>query len=77
MIFEGAKRLGTGSSHSMAIGADGVLWSWGAGDGLQPKRVLSDVMAATGGNGETLAITSDGRLWSWRVGKTPVPVAPP
>ncbi len=77
VIFQGATGLGTGSSHSMAIGADGGLWSWGAADGLQPTRVLPDVVAATGGSGETLAITKDGGIWSWRVGQPPVRATAP
>lgn len=74
VIFEGAKRLGTGSSHSMAIRADGNLWGWGSRDGLQPKLLLVDVVAATGGDSETLAVTSNETVWNWRVGSPPVKV---
>ena len=74
VIFEGASRLGTGSSHSMAVRRDGSLWGWGSRDGLQPKLLLADVVAATGGNSETLAITSNQSVWNWRVGSSPVKV---
>ena len=53
VIFEGASRLGTGSSHSMAVRSDGSLWGWGSRDGLQPKLLLAGVIAATGGDSET------------------------
>ena len=71
VIFEGASRLGTGSSHSMAIHPDGSLWGWGSRDGLQPKFLLANVVAAAGGDSETLAMTGDGAVWNWRVGSAP------
>jgi alpha-tubulin suppressor-like RCC1 family protein len=74
VIFDGVKRLGTGSSHSMAIRHDGSLWGWGSRDGLQPKLLLADVVAATGGDSETLAVTRDGSVWIWRVGSPPARV---
>ena len=33
MIFDGAKGIATGSSHSVAIGHDDSLWIWGRGEG--------------------------------------------
>ena len=72
VIFEGASRLGTGNRHSMAIRADGSLWSWGSADGLEPRRVLTDVLAAMGGDSDTLAMRADGSVWSWRVGSPPL-----
>lgn len=77
VIFEGASRLGTGNRHSMAIRADGSLWTWGSADGLKPRQVLSDVAAAIGGDHETLAIRNDGTVWSWRVGTPPQQVSVP
>ncbi len=71
VIFEGASRLGTGASHSMAIRADGSLWGWGAADGLQAKPLLADVAAAIGGDTETLALQTDGSVWHWPVGSAP------
>ena len=74
VIFEGASHLGTGSRHSMAIRADGKLWTWGAADGLKARQVLTGVAAATGGDHETLAIRNDGTVWNWPVGRPPKPV---
>lgn len=74
VIFEGVSRLGTGSSHSMAIRHDGNLWGWGSRDGLQPKLLLADVVAATGGDSETLAMTNNETVWNWRVGSPPAKV---
>ena len=74
VIFEGASRLGTGSSHSMAVRRDGSLWGWGSRDGLQPKLLLADVIAATGGDSETLAMTGNETVWNWRVGSSPIKV---
>lgn len=74
VIFEGAHRLGTGSSHSMAIRRDGSLWGWGWRDGLQAKQLLTGVLAATGGDAETLAIKNDASVWNWQVGAPPVKV---
>lgn len=74
VIFEGASRLGTGASHSMAIRADGSLWGWGAADGLQARPLLANVAAAIGGSTETLALQNDGSVWHWPVGSVPRPV---
>ncbi|MGL6070617.1 hypothetical protein [Craterilacuibacter sp.] len=53
---------------------DGSLWGWGSRDGLQPKRLLAGVVAATGGDSETLAMTSNETVWNWRVGSPPAKV---
>ena len=71
VIFEGASRLGTGASHSMAIRADDGLWGWGAAYGLQAKPLLASVAAAIGGDTETLAMKNDGSVWHWPVGSVP------
>lgn len=71
VIFEGASRLGTGASHSMAIRTDGSLWGWGAADGLKPIPLLANVVAAIGGDTETLAMQTDGSVWHWPVGSAP------
>ena len=39
-IFQGAKAIATGSSHSLAVGRDGSLWRWGRDIGLDPKKVM-------------------------------------
>lgn len=76
VIFEHASALGTGSRHTLATRPDGSLWSWGSADGLEPRQVLSDVVAATGGDTETLALGRDGSIWNWRVGAKPKKIGP-
>jgi alpha-tubulin suppressor-like RCC1 family protein len=72
----GIVALGAGMTHSLARGADGVLWVWGAneagqvGDGtledrLTPIPVLAAVSGMAAGPGYSLALRSDGRLWHW------------
>jgi len=69
--------------HSLALTADGSVWSWGGGgfgqlghgdeqDQLLPKKVeaFADqrVVATSAGTGHSLALTSDGAVWSWGIG---------
>ena len=70
-IFAQALSVATGSRHTVAIRADGSLWSWGAADGLAPRQVMADVAAAAAGDTETLARKRDGSLWQWTVGQSP------
>ncbi|MDE3155355.1 MAG: chitobiase/beta-hexosaminidase C-terminal domain-containing protein [Acidobacteriota bacterium] len=73
-----AADVDAGGSHSLAIGSDGSLWSWGAngsgqlGDGTTTSRGtpaaisgLSNIAAASGGATHTLAVTTDGVVWAW------------
>ena len=68
------------SGFSLALTADGAVWSWGLGTSGQlghgpvtalalPKRVegLAGqlVIAVSAGYGHALAITADGAVWSW------------
>ncbi|MBL4906626.1 MAG: hypothetical protein JKX94_04170, partial [Sneathiella sp.] len=55
-IFEGATAIATGSSHSLAIMADGSLWSWGRDVGLKPKKVLANVVAVAADNRGSIAL---------------------
>ena len=72
--------VSAGSDHSLAITADGSVWSWGGGAWgklghgneqrrLLPKKVeaLADqrVIAVSAGEYHSLAITVDGAVWSW------------
>jgi len=72
--------VSAGAFHSLALTADGAVWSWGAGgDGrlghgeeqwkLLPKKVeaLADrrAIAVSAGTLHSLAITADGAVWSW------------
>ena len=72
--------VSAGGAHSLAITADGSVWSWGDGDGgklghgdeqnqLLPKKVEAfagrRVVAVSAGFGYSIAITADGSVWSW------------
>ena len=72
--------VSAGGEHSLAITADGVVWSWGFGvdsqlghgdmqNQLLPKKVEAfaeqRVNAVSAGTGHSLAITADGAVWSW------------
>jgi len=75
--------VSAGSTHSLALTADGAVWSWGSGaygqlghgdqqDQWQPKKVEAfagrRVVAVSAGVYHSLAITADGALWSWGCG---------
>ena len=70
--------LGGGTFHSLAIAADGQVWTWGdnglnqlgepgAKGRAQPKAVagLSGVRAIASGLYHSLALPSDGSIWTW------------
>jgi len=72
--------VSAGAQHSLALTADGAVWSWGRGgqgrlghgDGHQqllPKKVEAlagqRVVAVSAGGHHSLALTADGALWSW------------
>ena len=73
--------VSAGRNHSLAITADGAVWSWGDGmffclghgddqDQLLPKNVEAfiagrRVVAVSAGDGHSLALTADGAVWSW------------
>ena len=69
--------------HSLAITADGAVWSWGGGgsgklghgdfqDHLLPKKVEAlagqRVIAVSAEAGQSFALTADGVVWSWGYG---------
>ena len=75
--------VSAGGSHSLAITADGAVWSWGFGafgklghgdlqDQLLPKTVEAfagqRVIAVSAGCDHNLAITADSAVWSWGCG---------
>jgi hypothetical protein len=70
-IFEGASRIASGSSHSVAIRQDGSLWSWGRNVGLEPKLIFEKAEAVAASSSSTIAL-SGGALWQWDRGKTPI-----
>ncbi len=74
-IIDDAEAIATGSSHSLAIRRDGSLWIWGDNEGLDPRRVMRDVIALAGSNKYSIAI-GQGKLWQWRTGEEPEAVMP-
>ncbi|MCL2680585.1 MAG: hypothetical protein FWF11_03830, partial [Coriobacteriia bacterium] len=78
-IMPEATTFAAGGAHSLAIRADGTLWSWGGNtfgatglgtdfdEQLIPAQVGSDAdwVSVTAGDFHSLAIKSDGTLWAW------------
>ena len=79
-VGQRAFAVSAGSQHSLAITADGSVWSWGGGafgklghgdtqNQLLPKKVetLADqrVVAVSAGGHHNLARTADGAVWCW------------
>ena len=75
--------VSAGAYHSLAITADGAVWSWGQGGLGQlghgdwqgqslPKKVEAlagrRVVAVSAGGEHSLALTADGAVWSWGYG---------
>lgn len=84
-LIRGEKVLhvGAGLGHSLAVTAQGSIYSWGWNAGHQLGRderqdsslpacvedVEGDVVALVGGRAHSLALTSQGQLWVWGSGK--------
>jgi membrane protein implicated in regulation of membrane protease activity len=78
----GERAIGVAAARyfSLALTADGAVWSWGYGmlghgtqqDQWQPKKVEAfagqRVIAVSAGESHSLAITADGAVWSWGSG---------
>lgn len=74
----GITAIAAGSTHSVALKDDGMVWTWGGnfhgqlGDGtdtykLWPQKVegLENIIAIEAGNGHTVALKADGTVWVW------------
>jgi len=73
------QKLAAGTQHTVALGADGSLWSWGSnssgqlGDGtstdnpnpVQENTGATDWAAVAAGTDHTAALKADGTLWAW------------
>jgi hypothetical protein len=70
-IFDGAVAIATGSRHSLALRADGSLWAWGEGFGIEPRQLQQRVRVVAAGDTVTLALGADGSLWQWDGGAGP------
>ncbi len=71
-------KVSTGGAHTLGIGADNSLWSWGRSQAGQlglgdlnsrnaPTKVGTDQnwVTISAGNGHSLALKSNGTLWVW------------
>ncbi len=74
----GVTAIASGSFHTIALGSDGTVWTWGynldgqLGDGTMvdkysPVQVsgLTGVTAIAGGLAHTMALKNDGTAWTW------------
>jgi alpha-tubulin suppressor-like RCC1 family protein len=73
-----ATAISSGSTHSLALGRDGTVWSWGdnssgqLGDGTKIDRFspvrargLQAVKAISAGEDFSMALGRDGTVWAW------------
>ena len=71
-------QVASGDWHSVALAADGTVWTWGQnglgqlGDGTtvnrptpMPVAGLTEVIAVAAGKYHSLAVTGEGRVWAW------------
>jgi len=74
----GIGAIASGAAHSLALGADGTVWTWGQnnfgqlGDGTTTDRRaaaqvvgLTDIVAIAAGSSFSLALRGDGTVWAW------------
>jgi alpha-tubulin suppressor-like RCC1 family protein len=77
--YEITGALAVGNLHSVAVKADGSVWTWGSnasgqlgispagGNITSPSTVsgVSDITNVAAGNDHTLALKRDGTVWAW------------
>lgn len=71
LIMSGVKAIATGSSHSLAIDRDDILFAWGRGYETAPTAIIHNVAAVAAGSRTTIALTTDDTLWQWDRGQAP------
>lgn len=77
-LYQSTGQIVAGLNHSLALGEDGTLWSWGqnnygqlgigsTADQWFPGLVsgLSNVAVAAGGIYHSVAAKADGTVWAW------------
>ena len=60
--------VAAGSSHTVALRADGTVWAWGnnsSGQFGNGTSALSGVVAVAAGGWHTVALRADGTVWAW------------
>ena len=62
--------VASGSEHSLALGADGTVWTCGVvlkSRHKNPVKVsgVKSIIAIAAGGGFSLALRADGTVWSW------------
>ena len=73
-IARGVADFSCGMFCAMYVDQEGVLWGWGALEGLlltqapsyrQPVRIMENVKSISVGYEHAMAIKTDGTLWTW------------
>ena len=75
-VMEGVVSASAGADFTVALKADGTLWTWGGNDEGQlgtgttegsatPVQVLDQVTAVVAGDYHVAALRTDGTLWTW------------